>query len=118
MNGSMRNERRIDGKAQETAFVNAGDRIRALPKDRREHIEALAGVMASELHLAEIRKALSITQKTLPKIPDWPRAKFRDSRTPNLPVPRSERWNATSRHGRPSAASGRNAPMAQRLKSR
>ena len=52
-------------KLKKTAFVNAGDRIRALPQGRRERIEALAGDMASALHLAEIRKALSITQKDL-----------------------------------------------------
>ena len=52
-------------KLKKTAFGNAGDRIRALPKDRRERIEALAGEMAAELHLSEIRKALSITQKDL-----------------------------------------------------
>ncbi len=50
-------------KLKKTAFGNAGDRIRALPKDRRERIGALAGDMAAELHLSEIRKALSITQK-------------------------------------------------------
>jgi len=54
-------------KLKKTAFVNAGDRIRALPQDRREHIEALAREMAAELHLSEIRKALSITQKDLAK---------------------------------------------------
>jgi DNA-binding XRE family transcriptional regulator len=54
-------------KLKKTAFVNAGDRIRALPQDRRERIEALATEMAAELHLSEIRKALSITQKDLAK---------------------------------------------------
>ena len=52
-------------KLKKTAFVNAGNRIRALPRDRRERIEALAGEMATELHLSEIRKALSISQKDL-----------------------------------------------------
>ena len=52
-------------KPKKTAFVNAGDRIRALPQDRRERIEALAGDMASEMLLAEIRRTLSITQKDL-----------------------------------------------------
>ena len=40
-------------KLKKTAFMNAGDRIRALPQDRRERIEVLAGEMASELDLAE-----------------------------------------------------------------
>ena len=40
-------------RLKKTAFGNAGDRIRALPKDRRERIEALAGEMAAELHLSE-----------------------------------------------------------------
>ena len=52
-------------KLKKTAFVNAGDRIRALPQDHRERIEAIAGEMAAELHLSEIRKALSISQKDL-----------------------------------------------------
>lgn len=52
-------------KPTKASFANAGDRIRALPEDRRASIEALAGEMAAELHLSEIRKALSITQKDL-----------------------------------------------------
>ena len=52
-------------KLKKTAFENAGDRIRALPEERRERIEALASDMAAEQHLSEIRKALSITQKDL-----------------------------------------------------
>ena len=52
-------------KLKRTAFMNAGDRIRALPQDRRERIEVLAGEMASELHLAESHKALSITHRDL-----------------------------------------------------
>ena len=95
-------------KLKKTAFVNAGDRIRALPPDHCKHIEALAGDMASEMLLAEIRRTLSITQKDLAEKPDWPRAKLRDSRMPNSPVPRSEHWNATS-PAWASAAFGRNA---------
>ncbi len=53
------------GKVGKSSFANAGDRIRALPTDRRARIEALADEMAAELHLSEIRKALSITQKDL-----------------------------------------------------
>ncbi|MEM8575557.1 MAG: helix-turn-helix domain-containing protein [Pseudomonadota bacterium] len=52
-------------KLTKASFANAGDRIRALPKDRRARIDALADEMAAELHLSEIRKALSITQKDL-----------------------------------------------------
>ena len=52
-------------KLTKVSFANAGDRIRALPADRRARIEALAEEMAAELHLFEIRKALSITQKDL-----------------------------------------------------
>lgn len=52
-------------KLKKAAFVNAGDRIRGLPKARRERVEAIAGEIAAELHLSEIRKALSITQKDL-----------------------------------------------------
>ena len=52
-------------KLTKVSFANAGDRIRALPADRRGRIEALAEEMAAELHLFEIRKALSITQKDL-----------------------------------------------------
>lgn len=52
-------------KLSKDAFLNSGDRIRALPDDRRARIEALADDMATELHLSEIRKALSITQKDL-----------------------------------------------------
>ena len=52
-------------KLKKAAFVNAGDRIRGLPRARRERVEALAKEMASELHPSEIRKALSITQKDL-----------------------------------------------------
>lgn len=50
-------------KLTKASFVNAGDRIRGLPATKRARIEALADEMASELHLSEIRKALSITQK-------------------------------------------------------
>ena len=57
-------------RLKKTVFVNAGDRIRALPQDRRERIETLADDMAMELHLSEIRKALSITQKDLAEMPD------------------------------------------------
>ncbi len=46
-------------------FRNAGDGIRGLPPERRERIETLASGMAKELHLSEIRKALSLTQKDL-----------------------------------------------------
>lgn len=52
-------------KPTKASFANAGDRIRALPKVRRARIEALANEMAAELHLSEIRKALSITQEDL-----------------------------------------------------
>ena len=52
-------------KLSKDAFLNSGDRIRALPDDRRARIEALADDMVAELHLSEIRKALSITQKDL-----------------------------------------------------
>ncbi|GAW37337.1 MULTISPECIES: helix-turn-helix domain-containing protein [unclassified Roseovarius] len=52
-------------KLTKASFVNAGDRIRGLPAAKRARIEALAKEMASELHLSEIRKALSITQKDL-----------------------------------------------------
>ncbi len=46
-------------------FLNAGDRIRALPKEKQERIETLMRDMAGEMHLAEIRKALSVTQKDI-----------------------------------------------------
>ena len=46
-------------------FLNAGDRIRALPKAEQERIETLMRDMAGEMHLAEIRKALSVTQKDI-----------------------------------------------------
>ena len=52
-------------KLKKASFVNAGDRVRDLPADRRARVEALADEMAAELHLSEIRKALSITQKDL-----------------------------------------------------
>lgn len=46
-------------------FLNAGDRICALPKEKQERIETLMRDMAGEMHLAEIRKALSVTQKDI-----------------------------------------------------
>ncbi|WP_113913380.1 helix-turn-helix domain-containing protein [Roseovarius dicentrarchi] len=52
-------------KLTKASFVNAGDRIRGLPAAKLARIEALADEMASDLHLSEIRKALSITQKDL-----------------------------------------------------
>ena len=52
-------------KLTKASFVNAGDCIRGLPAAKRARIEALADEMASELHISEIRKALSITQKDL-----------------------------------------------------
>ncbi len=52
-------------KLSKSAFSNAGDRIRGLPQAKQERIKVLANELAAELHLAEIRKALSITQKDL-----------------------------------------------------
>lgn len=47
-------------KLTKVSFTNAGDRIRALPADRRARIEALAEEMAAELHLFEIRNAWAV----------------------------------------------------------
>ena len=70
-------------KPTKASFANAGDRIRALPEDRRASIEALADEMAAELHLSEIRKALSITQRTWRSEQAWLRARSSGSRMPN-----------------------------------
>lgn len=48
-------------------FRPARERIADLPQDRREDIVAEASAMAQEMHLMEIRKALSVTQVALSK---------------------------------------------------
>lgn len=68
--GSMRQmiERKMKmAKIKKSDFQPSAKRIAALPKKRRARIEALAEEMATELHLAEIRKALSVTQKDMAK---------------------------------------------------
>ena len=54
-------------KFNKSDFRPAGEWIDALPDDRRERIEANARRMAAEMHLAEIRKALSLTQTEISK---------------------------------------------------
>lgn len=54
-------------KFKKSDFRSARDRIDALPADRRERIEADARQMAVEMHLTEIRKALSLTQTEVSK---------------------------------------------------
>jgi hypothetical protein len=52
-------------KLKKSDFRPARERIARLPKERRDRIEADAREMAQEMHLAEIRKALSVTQTEL-----------------------------------------------------
>lgn len=52
-------------KYKRTDFPSAVDRIQAMPKKRREKIEAGALRILEEMHLAEIRKALGATQVEL-----------------------------------------------------
>lgn len=52
-------------KLKKADFRPARERIDALPAARRERIEADAHAMLEAMHLAEIRKALSITQAKL-----------------------------------------------------
>ena len=43
-------------------FVSATDRVKALPAERRARIEAGAARIVEAVHLAEIRKAMNVTQ--------------------------------------------------------
>lgn len=54
-------------KFKKSDFRPMRERIGHLPKERRERIEADAIAMAQEMHLIEIRKALSVTQNELSK---------------------------------------------------
>ena len=45
----MRQKGKKMGKNSRAAFVNAGDRIRGLPRARRERIEALAREIAAQM---------------------------------------------------------------------
>lgn len=54
-------------KFKKSDFRSARERIERLPKERRDRIEADAIEMAQEMHLTEIRKALSVTQAELAK---------------------------------------------------
>ena len=54
-------------KLKKSDFRPARERIARLPDDRRARIEADADAMAREMHLTEIRKALSVTQTALSK---------------------------------------------------
>jgi DNA-binding XRE family transcriptional regulator len=48
--------------AKRKDFVSALDRISTLPRERREKIESGAAKIIEEMHLAEIRKAMKVTQ--------------------------------------------------------
>ncbi|MEO1191550.1 MAG: transcriptional regulator [Pseudomonadota bacterium] len=52
-------------RLKKSDFRPARERISRLPKARRERIEADARAMIREMHLVEIRKALSVTQTEL-----------------------------------------------------
>lgn len=52
-------------KLEKADFRPARERIDALPAERRARIEADAHAVLEAVHLAEIRKALSITQANL-----------------------------------------------------
>lgn len=54
-------------KLKKSDFRPARERIARLPKERRERIEADTSALAQEMHLTEIRKALSVTQTELSK---------------------------------------------------
>jgi len=50
---------------KESDFKLFSERLEALPEARRKAIEAGARAIIEKLHLAEVRKALDVTQKTL-----------------------------------------------------
>jgi DNA-binding XRE family transcriptional regulator len=52
-------------KYKRSDFVSALDEIRALPRERRERIEAGAAKLLADIHLAELRKAMNVTQVAL-----------------------------------------------------
>ena len=54
-------------KLKKSDFRPARERMAHLPKARRDRIEADASAMVQEMHLTEIRKALSVTQTELSK---------------------------------------------------
>ena len=50
---------------KKSEFQSATKRISGLPEARRERIADIAAEMLTSLHLSQIRKALSVTQKDL-----------------------------------------------------
>lgn len=54
-------------KYKRSDFRPAREWIDALPKERREKIEAGAARLLADIHLAELRKAMSVTQVALAK---------------------------------------------------
>lgn len=52
-------------KFRKSEFQSATDRIKSLPEARQDRIHAGANVIIEAMHLAEVRKALDVTQVAL-----------------------------------------------------